>query len=127
MELKFAKLETIGGSMETKTSTQIILSGGTEIWVLNPNELDVNNFNWQKAIIHRDGDLPAIINSNGDKFWYKNGVIYRDNDLPAIEWADGEKWWYKNGHLHRDNNLPSIIKYSGVKEWWIDGNFIKVG
>jgi len=51
---------------------------------------------------HREGDLPATISANGDKYWYKNGMKYRNNNLPAVEYANGSKAWYdRNGRCHR--------------------------
>jgi hypothetical protein len=41
--------------------------------------------------LHRGGDLPAVIWSNGVQFWFKNGEHYRDGDLPAVIWSDGEQ------------------------------------
>jgi hypothetical protein len=74
---------------------------------------------------HSFNDQPAIIRSNGDKFWYKNGKAHRDNDLPAIEFANGTKVWYQNGLVHRENNLPAAIYLDGDKEWWKNGECIK--
>jgi hypothetical protein len=69
--------------------------------------------------LHRDNDLPAVINANGDKYWYKNGFKHRDNDLPAIIHNDcGEKIWYKDGLIHRDNYLPAITYSSGSRYWY---------
>jgi antitoxin component YwqK of YwqJK toxin-antitoxin module len=47
--------------------------------------------------IHREGDLPAVVWTNGTQLWYKNGKRHREGDLPAIIWADGTSEWYKNG------------------------------
>ena len=47
--------------------------------------------------LHRDGDLPAVEYSHGDKYWYRNGKLHRDGDLPAVLWAYGYKEWWKNG------------------------------
>jgi hypothetical protein len=29
--------------------------------------------------------------------WHLNGLLHRDGDLPAIVYSDGDKTWYKNG------------------------------
>ncbi len=71
--------------------------------------------------IHRDNDLPAIEFHNGDKFWYKDGRIHRDNDLPAIEDSNGDKSWHVNGQCHRDNGLPAHIRASGNQYWYMNG------
>ena len=42
---------------------------------------------------HRD-NLPAIIDSDGSKWWYQNGQRHRyteNNDLPAVIWADAKR------------------------------------
>lgn len=75
--------------------------------------------------IHRDNDLPAEMYANGTQKWYQNGKLHRDNDLPAIIRSDGNKEWYQNGLKHRDNDLPAIIRSDGSKEWWINGELHK--
>jgi hypothetical protein len=37
-----------------------------------------------------------IIDSNGDKSWWKDGVLHRE-DGPAVEWVNGHKSWWVNG------------------------------
>ena len=81
--------------------------------------------------LHRDNDLPAIIDTSGTKEWYQNGVLHRIHDRPAIEhkdgrcewicqgvrhrsegpavtWPDGSAFYFRRGCLHRDQNLPAI-------------------
>ena len=70
---------------------------------------------------HRDGDLPAVIQANGTKSWYKNGQLHRDCDLPAIIQANGTQCWYRNGQLHRDGDLPAVIKANGNQEYYKNG------
>jgi hypothetical protein len=81
-----------------------------------------NEITWyQNNLIHRDKDLPAIIDNEGNKFWYQNNLIHRDNDLPAVIKKDGSKFWYQNGLLHRDNDLPAIEERDGSKYWYQNG------
>lgn len=76
------------------------------------------------GILHRDNDLPAIINKQL-KAWYKNGVRHRENDLPAVEYHSGEKQWHINGNLHRDNDHPAIEQYLNNElqyfAWFLNG------
>jgi len=51
--------------------------------------------------LHRDNDLPAIINSDGTEKWYQNDQLHRDNDSPAIIYGSGSQSWYQNDKLHR--------------------------
>ncbi len=37
-----------------------------------------------KGELHRDNDMPTIIDANGNQLWYQNGKRHRDNDMPAI-------------------------------------------
>ena len=78
-----------------------------------------NNLFWYRnGRIHRDGDKPAIVGSDGGyKAWYKNGLLHRDNDKPAIEYANGDRLWYQNGNVHRDGDQPAII-CNGDKFWY---------
>ena len=113
------------GIVEEK-STMLELPNGDKVWVLNPEELDINNFDWGKAIFHRENDLPAIEHSDGSKFWYKEGKSHRENDLPATEWSDGTKSWWKEGKRHRDNGKPAIIRTGAKKEeYWVNGRSVK--
>jgi len=67
---------------------------------------------------HRDNDLPAVIQANGEQRWYQYGKLHRDNDLPAIIYYNGDQFWYKNGLSHRDNDLPAIIRINGEQYWF---------
>ncbi|HMC00637.1 MAG TPA: hypothetical protein VKN14_06335 [Flavobacteriaceae bacterium] len=106
---------------EDKTPTKMKIKNGTEVWVLNEQELDSNNFDWYKAKIHRENDLPAVICSNGTKQWYKDNKLHRDNDNPAIIFPNGTKYWYNQGKLHRNFDKPATIFPNGTKEWYFDG------
>ena len=51
------------------------------------------------SVLHRDGDLPAVISARGDLEYWKNGRRHRDNG-PAVIRKNGVCSWYKNGvHL----------------------------
>lgn len=73
---------------------------------------------YQKGLLHRDGDLPAVQYYNGDKEWYQRGLLHRDNDLPSVERSDGSKRWYQKGALHRENDLPAIM-IPGIVDRWL--------
>jgi hypothetical protein len=66
-----------------------------------------NEINFNK--LHREGDLPAIVFSNGQREWFKYGVRHRENGLPAYIGCLGSKEWYIKGQLHREGDLPAII------------------
>jgi hypothetical protein len=67
-------------------------------------------------MLHRDGDLPAVIDKNKTEYW-KNGRLHSDNNLPAVITSTGIALYYVNGLLHRDDDLPSIEKHD-CKEWF---------
>lgn len=76
---------------------------------------------YQNGNPHRDGDRPAVIAANGiEKAWYKNGDLHRDDDKPAII-SKGARRWYKRGLSHRDNHFPAIEHADGQREWWVEG------
>ena len=64
----------------------------------------------------------TIINTVGDKFYYKDKAktILHRLDGPAIEWAEGNKAWFVNGKRHRLDG-PAIERTSGDKEWYVNG------
>ena len=72
------------------------------------------------TILHRDGDLPAVVTANGYKAWHKHGERHRDGDLPAIKWANGDKSWWKDGKRHRECG-PARIWDDVKMDWWYDG------
>ena len=74
----------------------------------------------KKGQYHSYNDKPAIIESDGAKFWYKNNRLHRNNDKPAIIYTNGEKHWFKNGLLHRDDDKPAIVWSGGSKQWWVN-------
>ena len=52
-----------------------------------------------EGLIHRDGDLPAKIKSNGWCEWWVNGLRHRDNDLPAQIYSYNFCRWFQNGEF----------------------------
>lgn len=75
--------------------------------------------------LHRNNDLPAIIESDGSRYWYQHGEKHRENDLPTVILASGSQWWYQHGERHRDNDKPAITYASGDQEWYKHGKLIK--
>jgi len=95
--------------------------------------------------LHRDGDLPAVINFEsgitawyrhghphrdngpafidryGNKAWYQKGQLHRDGDLPATDYANGEQAWYQRDDLHRDGDKPALIHADGTEEYYVKG------
>lgn len=73
----------------------VIYPNGTRLWYIeNPKRGAMMQ---PSAILHRDGDKPAVIESDGSEFYYRMGKLDRDHDLPAVILADGTRKWYKNG------------------------------
>ena len=60
----------------------------------------------------------------GNTEYYKNGVLHRDGDLPAVITVRGDKEYWKNGRRHRDNG-PAIIRKDGVCSWYKNGVHIE--
>lgn len=58
-------------------------------------------------IFHRDGDEPSINCKNISKY-HKHGLLHREGDLAAIIFANGSKEYYENGVLHRGGGLPAF-------------------
>ena len=114
---------------------------------------DGNRCTYLNGELHSYNDKPALINSYGAQYWYKEGKLHREDgpaiirlnidqawymgDIkhreggPAIICPNGYQAWYKEGKLHRDalNNssfvLPAVIHLDGHAEWWIDEIKIK--
>jgi len=52
---------------------------------------------YQNGELHRDYDLPAVVEENGTKMWYQHGVLHRDQFAAII--APKYQEYYKNGSL----------------------------
>ena len=72
----------------------------------------------EQGQIHRE-DGPAVIYTDGTKFWYINNKLHRE-DGPAYEGPDGSKEWYINDeelseeefnrHTKNPCKLPDYLK-----------------
>jgi hypothetical protein len=87
---------------------------------------------WYKnGRLHREGDKPAVITSDGKKEYWKNGNLYKKED------SNAQRWYDEDGNPHRDNMLPAVIqgddklfyfhgiyygKIEGKKQEWVDSN-----
>jgi hypothetical protein len=86
---------------------------------------------WRNAAgqIHRLGDLPAIIHSDGSEEYYVMGNRHRDNDEPAVIWGNASKWntkdrkkeWWTRGKLNRANGQPAIMRDWHRMSWYVNG------
>ena len=47
-------------------------------------------------------DGPAVAN-NMVKYWLKNNKIHRDGNKPAIIFSNGNKEWWENNEFIKDN------------------------
>lgn len=74
------------------------------------------------GLLHRKNG-PAVINGNGDKFYYEHGLLHRLNG-PAIMLTNGTKIYMRRHLIHRDNG-PAVIKPNGKKEFWINNFQLK--
>jgi hypothetical protein len=60
-----------------------------------------------------------VVYSDGAKVWYLNGRLHRE-DGPAIVRSDGAKyWWLNNGKCHREDG-PAVVWANGGKQWWLN-------
>ena len=72
--------------------------------------------------IDGDDDSYSEIDKGWCKIWRNaNGQRHRDGDLPAMIRTDGSVFYYKDGNLHRDDNLPAVICANGRVEYWVKG------
>lgn len=57
---------------------------------------------------HREGDLPAIIEPEGDMSWWIHGVLHRSEEvgLPAGVRTDGESCWFLRGFCTGHGDCP---------------------
>lgn len=85
------------------------------------NALKPTRIEWRlNGVIHRGGDLPAVVYANGTMKWVYNGMYHRCNDKPAVE-STYEQIWCQHDKLHRDGDMPAIIRVHSngfiTQEW----------
>lgn len=67
------------------------------------------------CLLHRGGDLPAIIGGGWFQSWYWHGKKHREGDNPAFIQLQRRgdtiwgKCWYWHGKRHREGDQPAII------------------
>ncbi len=82
-------------------------------------ETDGTRWWYQRNERHRD-DGPAMINADGIRSWWQHGKLHRD-DGPAVISADGtQERWYRCDELHRDGG-PAVIEADGTQSWYQHG------
>jgi hypothetical protein len=67
-----------------------------------------NIFHYQNGLLHREGDLPALIEKNGTQSWWKHGklhrmggpAVYRSGPGPCArqEYYNNHVKGYRKGH-----------------------------
>jgi len=124
----------------------VIQSNGTQEWWVNgeryrrddrPSIVDNDGDQWwytgrklSRETRDKNGDLlPANVDADGRKEWWRDGIRYRDQDLPNVIGSDGTQEWRVEDYLHRDTldtageTLPALIRADGSREWWRNGIF----
>ena len=76
----------------------------------------------QEEQLHRDGDLPAWIEPNGDQIWFQFGKISRGGDKPSRVFANGTQVWHLDGRVGREGDKPAVVYADGTQEWHKNGN-----
>jgi hypothetical protein len=62
------------------------------------------------------------IDYNGNQVWRdENGKNHRD-DGPAVIYSDGRKFWFQHGKRHRTDG-PAIIYPNGHVSWCLEGHY----
>ena len=77
---------------------------------------DGDKWYYKNNKVHRDGDLPAMEFSNGDKSWLRNGLRHRIGG-PAIEYSDGEKFWCLFGSHYSEDDYNKVISNLPLVYW----------
>jgi hypothetical protein len=73
--------------------------------------------------LHREGDEPAVIDSDGTQYWIKHGLQHRDGGPAKIQ-TNGYQAWAQYGETHREDG-PAIIWDDGKEDWVMRGEYVK--
>lgn len=77
---------------------------------------------WQRGILHREGNLPAILGPGEIIEFWVNGRPHRDEGF-AKKTQNGDLYYFQNGILHRPDGA-AVIRKTGYKEYWVCGEKI---
>jgi hypothetical protein len=61
-----------------------------------------NKYEIHKKMLNNYKSNRPFIFYTKTKLWYKQAALHRDNDQPAVIWTDGSKFWYKNGKFIKE-------------------------
>lgn len=67
-----------------------------------------------------DGNPSSVIYAIPEVSWHKHGKLHRNNDLPAVINGDGTLMWFQNGLLHREKRA-AVTRLNGEHEYWTNG------
>jgi hypothetical protein len=108
------------GSKTYMKKNVIHRDNGPAIWQYNKITDEFTIMYMRKGVGHRDGDLPAVITSNGNMLWFKNGMQNRANGLPSARYGNGDMHWTLNDKLHRVGK-PAIVTSTGDMYYYENG------
>jgi len=78
--------------------------------------------------LHRDGDLPAVIEKAGSLSWLFHGRLHRIGG-PAIICMNGDSLWYIDGKQYKDGQddeyVSACYKYCEKHDTRVTGRFVK--
>ena len=74
-----------------------------------------------EGLLHRTGDLPALIYTSGTVAYYEHGKLHR-LDNPATIYSHGLKLWYHHGRLH--NEKSHALESADCCTWYVHGELI---
>jgi hypothetical protein len=75
---------------------------------------------FQRDQLHREHDLPALVDPDGSQWWFIRGVRHRDNGRPAVVIPNHVMEWYEQGKLHCETG-PARVSAEGAEEYWLRG------
>lgn len=81
---------------------------------------------WEKdGLLHRDGDEPAVIHTDGTREWWVSGQLHRNSDKPAVTRTDGHLEWWVHGQRRRDGDKPAIVESDGSLHWFVHNKRVR--
>ena len=44
--------------------------------------------------------MKVVVGKYATQWWYRDGNLHRDGNKPAVIWSNGTQYWYRDGEMY---------------------------